>query len=60
MRWDNRIKFAILPKWCDCGHTVWLEKYYYLGDREIGCGYSSFPVYSCKECYIKKKLSREK
>lgn len=52
MKWNNNIKFAFIPKWCDCGHTVWLEKYYYIGDIDLGT--NSFPRYSCEECYKKK------
>ena len=57
MKWDNGTRFAFTPRICDCGHTVWLEKYHYLGDREIvlGIDYASLPIYKCKDCYKKKK-----
>lgn len=51
MRWSNYTHFALLPKWCDCGHTVWLEKYYYVGDRDIGFSSYPIPMYECKKCH---------
>lgn len=58
MRWDSRIRFALLPVRCTtCYNMVWLERY--TASEKTGKDYRMTPytAYECQEC---KKIKKEK
>lgn len=62
MRWDRRIRFAIMPVDCDsCYNKIWLERY--TTQEKIGLDYARtvYTCYYCQKCrpIVKKKEGKK-